>query len=71
MDTAKEKHSKLEKGIVYASGALFLDVIVGQAFTGKPLHESLGIEFPSYLQKAEDISLALGMAYIIFKSYFD
>ena len=52
----KPKYSRLYKGIIYTTGVLFLDVIGGQALTGKPLHESLGVEFPDYIQKAEDIA---------------
>jgi hypothetical protein len=70
MDVVKEKHSKLEKCIVYSTGALFLDVIVGQAFIGKPLHQSLGIKFPDYIQTTEDVLLGLGIAYSIIKPYF-
>ena len=64
-----EEFSRLEKGIIYATGALFLDVIVGQAFTGRPLHESIGIELPHYLQKTEHLTLVAGWAYAIFKPY--
>ena len=64
-----EEYSKLDKGIIYATGALFLDVIVGQAFTGRPLHESIGIELPDYLQKVEDLTLAVGWTYTLFKPY--
>ena len=64
-----EEFSRLDKGIIFATGALFLDVIVGQAFTGRPLHESIGIGLSDYLQKGEDLTLALGGTYTLFKPY--
>ena len=69
MDTTQEKIGNLEKTIVYTTSALFIDIIVGQALTGKPLHESLGVKFPSYLQTAEEMSLGLGIVYSILKGY--
>jgi hypothetical protein len=54
---------KLDTGIFYATTGLFLDIVVGQALTGKPLHEHFGVELPTYLQRAEELSLALGWIY--------
>lgn len=65
-----EKYSRLDKGILYATGALFLDVMVGQAFTGRPLHESLGIEFSDLAQRVGQATLAAGMCYSLFKPYY-
>ncbi|VVB77787.1 Uncharacterised protein [uncultured archaeon] len=70
MDTTQQKPGNLEKGIVYTTSALFLDVIAGIAFTGKPFHEAIGIELPSYLQTTEDMMIGLGMAYSILKGYY-
>ncbi len=65
---SKPKYPTLDKTIIYTTGVLFLDVLVGSAFTGKSLHESFGIELPYLLQQAEYLSLGLGVCYTLFRN---
>lgn len=67
----EDEHSRLDKGIIYTTGILLLDVMGGEVFTGRPLHESLGVELPSYLKMIENFALASGMTYSIVRSYND
>lgn len=57
----------LDKTIIYTTGALFIDVVVGQAFVGRPLHELSGFKFPDYLQTAENTFLAIGATYVLYR----
>lgn len=61
--------NSLEKAAIITTGLLFIDLILGTALTGKPLHESFGLNFPDYINSLEALSTASGMFYIISKDY--
>jgi len=64
-----QKHSKLDTGILYTTGLLFLDVVVGQAINGRPLHESMGVELLNYMQAIEYFAVSTGLAYSLCKPF--
>ena len=62
--------SRLEDSIFYATGLLIADAVVGYVATGRPLHESLGIDLSSTGQLAEDAAMVLGWGYCLVKSAY-
>ncbi len=66
---SEQKDFTLDKVIVYTTGALGLDLVVGYLLTGRPLHESFGIELSYGVQQAEYLLFGGGVIYNLLKNY--